>query len=68
MISENEPNDIIDMKSYYVVLPDMQMVSWSKKIYLKKGNLMKKKFSYRSDNNKNFLKVEDLSKLIKKLK
>ena len=68
MISENEPNDIVDMKSYYVVLPDMQKVSWSKEKYFKKGTKMKEKFSYRSDNNKNFLKVEDLSKLIKKIK
>ena len=65
MISDNESNPVIDMKSYYVVLPDMKKTSWSAEKYLKLGKKLKNKFSYRSDKNSNYLTIKELSKLIK---
>ena len=65
MISDNESNPVIDMKSYYVVLPDMKKTSWSAEKYLKLGKKLKNKFSYRSDKNINYLTIKELSKLIK---
>tara|TARA_B100000787_G_scaffold163912_2_gene146051 strand:+ start:2079 stop:3065 length:987 start_codon:yes stop_codon:yes gene_type:complete len=67
MISDNESNPIIDVKDFYVLLPDMKMVSWSKNKYLKIGKQVKEKFSYTSDNNKKFLNIKELKKLIKGL-
>ena len=65
MISENESNEIIDMKKYYVVLPIMERVNWNKKFYTKKGKLNKKKFSYNSLNNNNYLNNKELKILLK---
>ena len=63
MISDNESNPVIDMKSYYVVLPDMKNFVCRKIFKIRQK--IKNKFSYRSDKNSNYLTIKELSKLIK---
>ena len=68
MISENETGDILSFKDKYIILPDMNMISWKKDLYLKKKPYpkVKKHFSYRSNKNEKFLNLKQLKELLKK--
>ena len=65
MITTSDSFTTIDLGKYYVILPAENkkfLKFYSKKFKIKKVN---NGFSYNSGNNKNFLKIEDLKKLIK---
>ena len=59
MISNNESQRTIDLGNHYAILN-----SYAAEKYKNKKNLGKN-FSYTSNNNKNFLTVEQLKKIIK---
>ena len=67
MITISDAVNSIDCKSYYVILPSPGYLSKNhlkKIIKINKGKLCKKDFSYNSGNNKHFLTISDLKKLI----
>ena len=60
MISTFDSVNTVDLGNYYAILSSRV----SNKYY---KNFLKKEFSYRSDTNSHFLKIEDLKKIIKNL-
>ncbi len=68
MISKDNGKDTVDFDDYYVILPSSRIWDENKFIknsHSKKGVKCKESFSYVSNKNE-FLKVNDLKKLIKK--
>ena len=68
MITANESQSIFDIGKYYVVLPNDDLIQTKRrKKYLKfkKFKPIKYGFSYSSENNSDFLNVNDLKKLVK---
>tara|TARA_B100000579_G_C22800488_1_gene839526 strand:+ start:705 stop:1727 length:1023 start_codon:yes stop_codon:yes gene_type:complete len=70
MISIHESNKTLEFDKFYIIKPDSEFFVWNKsKLINKAKNLRGKKcssdFSYTSDNNSNFLSVNELKKLIK---
>ncbi len=71
MISSNTSNEILEFDKYYVVLPDSNYLefnqnnSYFKNLKNKKFKKIKSNFVYNSFDNKNYLKVNDIKKLIK---
>ena len=60
----------ITTDDHYVILPSFDFLSWDKKKYVKQKKLNYrscKPHSYSSDNNKFFLSINELKKLIEKL-
>ncbi len=66
MISLFDSPNTIDCKNFFVIYPSQEMRNVRKKIM--NGIVCSNKFSYSSDTNKNFLKIDDLKKLIEKQK
>ena len=68
LISINESPNTIKLKNYFIVFP--QDSSKIRKYYIKKfkGKMVNKNFSYTSDNNKFFLSINELKKIVKSLK
>ena len=66
MISNTESMSSIEFKNYFVILPSFK--EYSLEDYIKKngGKINKNSFNYSSGNNKHFLKINELKKLIKK--
>jgi UDP-N-acetylglucosamine 4,6-dehydratase/5-epimerase len=66
MISKTESMSSIEFKNYFVILPSFK--EYSLEDYIKKngGKINKNSFNYSSGNNKHFLKINELKKLIKK--
>ena len=72
LISENESLNTLELKDHYIILPNSPFNNIDfgkyKKIALKqRGKFAKKTFSYNSKNNKYFLDIKQLKKLISKL-
>ena len=71
MLTKSDSFNSIENDDHYVILPSFDYLNWDKKSYLKGKNKLNyrecKPHSYSSDNNKNFLKINDLKKLIKKI-
>ena len=68
MISNSEALNVIEYKNHFVLIPNSEFLSWDKKKYMqlnKKGKFCKDDFSYNSKTNKEFLKPQQLQKLIK---
>ena len=71
MISSSESLNVIEYKNSYIICPHSEYTIWDKKLHLKvkKGS---KKFpenvSYNSENNKEFLSVNEIKKLLVKNK
>tara|TARA_B100002051_G_C16745651_1_gene647458 strand:+ start:2012 stop:3028 length:1017 start_codon:yes stop_codon:yes gene_type:complete len=66
LINQDESNYTIELKKYFLVFPNLslrELKKISKKI---NGKISNSKFSYNSFNNKNFLSISDLKKLIVK--
>jgi UDP-N-acetylglucosamine 4,6-dehydratase/5-epimerase len=67
MITHSDSLNTIDIGKYYAILPagvsDEDKLNYSRH---HKGKIIEKTFSYTSDNNPNFLTVNDLKKLISK--
>mgnify|MGYP001284408489 CR=1 FL=1 len=68
MISSNETGEILSFKDKYIILPDMEMISWNKKIYFKTKPYPKilRHFTYQSNKNEKFLNLQELKNLLKK--
>ena len=69
MISQNESINAIEFRDYYVIIPNSEFIGWNKKKYLqlnKSGKDCRNEFSYDSKNNKNYLNIDQLKKLIQK--
>jgi UDP-N-acetylglucosamine 4,6-dehydratase (inverting) len=60
MISTFDSVNTVDLGNYYAILSSRVPNKYYK-------NFLKKEFSYRSDTNSHFLKIEDLKKIIKNL-
>ena len=68
MISYSESANTIEYKNHYVILPSFR--EYILDYYIKKmkgGKKIRKQFSYSSENNKKFLKVHEIKKIISKL-
>ena len=68
MISSNETGEILSFKDKYIILPDMKMINWDKKIYFKKKPYPKilTHFTYQSNKNEKFLNLKELKALLQK--
>lgn len=67
MISESDAINTVQFKDHFVITPNSQFIEWDIKKYLKKnksGKICNKDFSYNSNNNKDFLNVDQIKKLI----
>ena len=67
MISNDESMNTLEFKDYFTIIPNSDLIQWSKKKYLKshkEGKICKSNFSYNSKNNVNFLNVSEIKKLI----
>ena len=68
MISQHDSRNTIEYNKYFVIAPNSKFINWDKKIYMKHhkgGKNCPNYFSYNSENNKKFLKISELKKLIK---
>lgn len=63
MISIEDSTFTFEYKDYYKIIPDIFKDNINK--YVKNGKRVKKLFCYESNNNKDFLKIEEIKKLIK---
>jgi len=69
MITLSDSPNTVEFNSYYVILPDHKFLEWNINKFLKKnkkdiGKFCDYGFNYSSENNRNFLTVEKLKKLI----
>jgi UDP-N-acetylglucosamine 4,6-dehydratase (inverting) len=70
MLTKSDSYNSLENDDHYVILPSFDFLSWDKKKYVKQKKLNYrscKPHSYSSDNNKFFLSINELKKLIKKL-
>ncbi len=68
MISQSDGLNTIEYKKYFVITPNSKFTKMDKKKYMKldkSGKSCAENFSYNSINNKHFLKISELKKLIK---
>lgn len=71
MITVSDSFNTLEFKDYFVVLPtSMEFITWKVKDFIKNSGdnlpkFCKENFSYSSLNNKNFLTVDQIKKLIK---
>lgn len=68
MISQHDSINTIEYNKYFVIAPNSKFINWDKKKYMqlnKGGKVCKDDFSYNSKTNKEFLKPQQLQKLIK---
>ena len=71
MLTLTDSTRTAEFKNYYVIMPDSKYTNWDKKNYLNKnlkdkGKILKKPFSYNSQDTKNRLDVKDLKKILSK--
>jgi UDP-N-acetylglucosamine 4,6-dehydratase (inverting) len=69
MITTSDSPNAVEFNSYYVILPDHKFLEWNINKFLKKnkkdvGKFCNFGFNYSSENNRKFLTVENLKKLI----
>ncbi len=60
-----------EFKKFYVIMPDSKYITWNKNKFLNKnskdkGKILKKPFSYNSQDTKDRLNVKDLKKILSK--
>ena len=68
MISQNDAQNTIEYKNYFVITPNSQFINWDKKKYLKFnkfGKVCHNEFTYNSKLNKKFLNIIQLKELVK---
>ncbi|MAZ07752.1 MAG: UDP-N-acetylglucosamine 4,6-dehydratase (inverting) [Rickettsiales bacterium] len=69
MITESDSYNTIEFKDYYIIVSDSEFNHINKKYFLKKiknkGKACRQGFSYNSKNNKKFLSIKEIKKLIK---
>ncbi len=69
MITLTDSIRTVEFKNYYVIIPDSKYIKWNKNKYLNKnlkdkGKILKKPFSYNSQDTKDRLNIKDLKKFI----
>ena len=69
MITMSDSPNAVEFNSYYVILPNHKFLEWNINKFLKKdkkdiGKFCNYEFNYSSENNRNFLTVKKLKKLI----
>ena len=69
MISKADSINTIDFKNYYAIMPSENLVQWNIKDFINssgkiKGKFCREAFSYNSEDNSDFLKVNQIKKLI----
>ncbi len=69
MISIHDSINTLEAKDHYVILPNVNFFDYNKNIYISKKKKLKykklkKMFSYNSKENKNFLSINQLKKII----
>jgi len=69
LISNVDSPYTIDLNEFYIICPYQNMTRWKKEDFmkfnkLKKLKFCKKDFSYTSNNNKNFLSINNLKKIL----
>ena len=69
MITLTDSIRTVEFKKYYVIIPDSKYIKWNKNKYLNKnlkdkGKILKKPFSYNSQDTKDRLNIKDLKKFI----
>ena len=64
LISKSESINTIDLGSHYAIMPDINSLN---KVYPKK-NFFNSNISYNSNMNNNFLTIQEIKKLLTKLK
>ena len=73
MITASDSLNTVEFKDYYVILPTTQeFINWKVKDFLikfekTKGKFCEENFTYNSLQNKNYLSIENLKKLIKNI-
>ena len=65
LITNSESAHCLDLGSYYVILPTISETSLEKYMRIKGGKKMHKGFSYNSGDNKKFLSILEIKKLIR---
>ena len=68
MISNSDSINTIEYNNHFVIASSSQFINWDKKKYMKSNKFGKncaEGFSYNSGTNNNFLKIDQLKKLIK---
>lgn len=68
MITASESGNTVELKKYYVILPQSPDLLWNQKQFIKKtgAKRVKSGFHYSSGENKIWLTVDEIRKLIKK--
>ena len=67
MVSSNESHNTVDLKKFYVICPQSELIKWNKKTYLneyKGSKICKSNYSYNSGTNENFLSVKEIKKVL----
>ena len=70
MITTSDSLNTVEFKTFYIIMPNSEFISPEKlkeyKVFIKKNGAKKvlKNFCYNSQNNKNFLSIKEIEKLI----
>ena len=69
MITNADSINTVEFKDYYVILPSSSQIKWKRKDFLNKtsktkGKMCNKNFSYNSKDNKHYLSIKEIKKLI----
>ena len=68
MITKDDMNQVIDLGKYYAILPFGDKSNLNKYLSYKKAKVLKEGFSYNSRDNKFFLNVNEIQKILKREK
>ena len=70
MITISDSLNTVEFKTFYIIMPNSEFITLEKlnkyRVFIKKNGAKKvlKNFSYNSQNNKNFLSIKEIEKLI----
>jgi Ca2+-binding EF-hand superfamily protein len=68
MITKDDMNQVIDFGKYYGILPFRDKTKLKKYLSRKKAKVLKEGFSYNSKDNRSFLNLNEIRKILKKEK
>ena len=66
MITKDDMNQVIDFGKYYAILPFRDKTKLKKYLSYKKAKVLKEGFSYNSKDNRSFLNITEIRKILKK--
>ena len=67
MVALSDSTNTVEFSNHFVIVPNSKFIGWDLKKYLKfnkSAKLCDKEFSYSSKNNKDFLNINQIRKLI----